>query len=391
MNLFEKLRTRDVEVSSLLARVFISADEEVRAVALLHESIQQLPMDHNLLDVQATFCLSKGRGDLALECAKRSVIAAPGEFGPWAGLADIYVSLEEWELALLTLNSCPMFTHHDKDAPRMPDPTSRVMLPVSPENLLDEINEDEAVHFEHVHPTVRKLVAFSYKGTFAKAYSLLSEITARIGWDQLLRIRSKVFVMEEEYRNETRNRRSSSTTAMKGTSNPSVNGVVTESPEAARQEPIANGDHTESFSPPTETTAVGTEDGEIEKPEHTVTSEEVKGGSDDVSVLTENMSIASVLVTAISTKHRAHISPIFKISDCVNAGWIISSWYCMKISGCIPSGVRRWLNTRKRVYSIRNRRKNGSYWARLQSDYTIQTRPSKHMGTVWSYDSVPER
>ncbi|KAI9791310.1 MAG: hypothetical protein M1816_004091 [Peltula sp. TS41687] len=285
MNLFEKLRTRDVEIASLLARVLISADEEVRAVALLHETIQQLPMDHNLLDVQASFCLNKGRGDLALECAKRSVIAAPGEFGPWIQLAEIYVSLEEWGLALLTLNSCPMYTHQDKDLPRMPDNSSRVTLPISPDSLLDEMNEDVIVHYDHVHPSVRKLMAFNYKGTFSKAYSLLSEITARIGWDQLLRLRSEVFVMEEEYRSQTRNRRSSSTTAMKTTSNPSVNGAVTESPGGAKQEPIANGNHAESPSSPTETTAIGSEnsraDGLIEKPEHTVTSEEVKGGGGD--------------------------------------------------------------------------------------------------------------
>jgi hypothetical protein len=45
INLFEKLRSRDPEISSLLARVYIEADEEVRAVQLLHEAIQDLPMD----------------------------------------------------------------------------------------------------------------------------------------------------------------------------------------------------------------------------------------------------------------------------------------------------------------------------------------------------------
>nr|GFD56073.1 hypothetical protein [Tanacetum cinerariifolium] len=92
----------------------------VKAVQLLHEVIQELPMDYSLLDCQAEFCNTKGRGDLALEIAKRSVVSAPSEFGTWARLAEIYVSLEQWDLALLTLNSCPMFTYQDKDAPRMP-------------------------------------------------------------------------------------------------------------------------------------------------------------------------------------------------------------------------------------------------------------------------------
>jgi hypothetical protein len=60
INLFEKLRTKDVEVSSLLARVLISADEEVQAVRLMHDALQDVPMDYALLDCQAKFCMSKG-------------------------------------------------------------------------------------------------------------------------------------------------------------------------------------------------------------------------------------------------------------------------------------------------------------------------------------------
>jgi len=135
INLFEKLRTRDVEISSLLSRVLVAADEEVQAVRLLHDALQDVPMDYALLDCQATFLKSKGEGDMALECAKRGVTAAPSEFGTWARLAEIYVSMEQWDLALLTLNSCPMFSYQDKDAPRMPEP-SRVLLPILAESML---------------------------------------------------------------------------------------------------------------------------------------------------------------------------------------------------------------------------------------------------------------
>lgn len=199
-NLFEKLCSRDVEVSSLLAQVYIGADEEVKAVKLLHEAIQKLPMDHSLLCTQSEFCESKGRLDWALECAKRAVTAAPSEFSTWARLAKVYVSLEQWDLALLTLNSCPMFTYQDKDAPRLPDP-ARVTLPILSESMLDELDESQQVYEgELVHPSLRKLHAASYRGTFHCAYSLLTEITAKVGWDQLLKVRSQVFVMEEEYR-----------------------------------------------------------------------------------------------------------------------------------------------------------------------------------------------
>ena len=280
INLFEKLRTKDVEVSSLLARVLIEADEEVQAVRLLHDALEDVPMDYALLDCQAAFCLSKGEGELALECAKRSVTAAPSEFTTWARLTEVYVYLEQWDLALLTLNSCPMFTYQDKDAPRMPPP-SRVMLPILPESILDEIDEGQPKQgdpVDFVHPSLRKLHAAGYQGTFQKAYDLLTKIAASIGWDQLLRIRSDVFVMEEEYRVERQasvikghSSRNASTVAIAQPPSP-VNG---NGPPINPQEKDGSAEN-------------GTEESKndnnmIEKPENTVASEVVKSGNDDVS------------------------------------------------------------------------------------------------------------
>ncbi|KAF2431196.1 chaps-domain-containing protein [Tothia fuscella] len=277
INLFEKLRMRDPEISSLLAQVYIAADEEVKAVQLLHEAIEELPMDYSLLDCQANFLNKKGRADLAQEIAKRSVVSAPSEFGTWARLAEIYTGLEQWDLALLTLNSCPMFTYQDKDAPRMPEPL-RVFLPTMPETICDEIDDSGASSdVELVHPTLRKLHAASFKGTFLKAYMLLTEITKKIGWDQLLRIRSQVFVMEEEYRHEKHTQsvpshsRNASTTALKSPSpgaHDMTNGEVEEADNNAPES--SNGDPSASLSPNT-----------LEKPANTIAAAEVQAGSDD--------------------------------------------------------------------------------------------------------------
>lgn len=237
-------------------------DEEVKAVQLLHEAIEELPMDYSLLDCQAEFIAKKGRGDLALEIAKRSVVSAPSEFGTWARLAEIYVSLEQWDLALLTLNSCPMFTYQDKDAPRFPEPM-RINLPLAPETLCDEIDDNGAIgETDLVHPTLRRLNAANYKGTFLKAYMLLTEVTKKIGWDQLLRIRSQVFVMEEEYRSEkqvpNQPSRNASTTALRGTDTPQPNGHG----EAVERDAQTNGESSGSSN---------LLDPDVSKPEHSIT------------------------------------------------------------------------------------------------------------------------
>ncbi|KAJ5792783.1 Tetratricopeptide-like helical [Penicillium pulvis] len=279
INLFEKLRTRDVEVSSLLARVQLMADEEVQAVRLMYDALQDVPMDYALLDCQASFCQTKGEGEMALECAKRAVTAAPSEFSTWARLAEVYVGLEQWDLALLTLNSCPMFTYQDKDTPRMPQP-SRIMLPILSESILDEIDEGQPKQgdpHDYVHPSLRKLHAAGYQGTFLKAYNILTKIAAAIGWDQLLRARSEVFVMEEEYRVERQHVPKPAHSLEAET-----NGAAVEDDEEDSAS-VSGPGPTESS---TETTTNGNADDiqaeeTIERPEQTVASEVVKSGNDD--------------------------------------------------------------------------------------------------------------
>ncbi|KAJ5760526.1 hypothetical protein N7520_007682 [Penicillium odoratum] len=280
INLFEKLRTKDVEVSSLLARVQLMADEEVQAVRLIYDALQDVPMDYALLDCQASFCQTKGEGEMALECAKRAVTAAPSEFSTWARLAEVYVGLEQWDLALLTLNSCPMFTYQDKDTPRMPQP-SRIMLPILSESILDEIDEGQPKQgdpHDYIHPSLRKLHAAGYQGTFLKAYNILTKIAAAIGWDQLLRARSEVFVMEEEYRVERQHVPKPAHSLEAETNGAFVDKDEDEEDSASVSGPgpakssaastNGNGDETQA-------------DDTIERPEQTVASEVVKSGNDD--------------------------------------------------------------------------------------------------------------
>lgn len=104
-----------------------------------------------------------------------------------------------------------MFTYCEKDAHRMPPP-ARAHLPLKPEpapkdedlkklapfsgSLYDENDPRE----NEIHPELERLPSLTLRGTFLKAYKILNSICNKIGWDELLRHRSLVFVMEEEYR-----------------------------------------------------------------------------------------------------------------------------------------------------------------------------------------------
>jgi len=149
-------------------------------------------------------------------------------------------------------------------------PPNKMHLPILQESVLEEMNEE---HYdpkqESVDPTLLKLPAASLKGTFAKAYKILTEITNQIGWDTLLKCRSSVFVMEEEYREEKKN---SSVATLRGNSprqsedRSSRNGA-----DDSDEKSATNGDSEEGGDKP--------EDSVIEKPENSVPAD--PKGSDD--------------------------------------------------------------------------------------------------------------
>ncbi|KAK7206581.1 Chs5p-Arf1p-binding proteins-domain-containing protein [Myxozyma melibiosi] len=202
VNLLEKLREKDSDFAALLARCYLDMDEEVKAVQLLHSSVEESLRDPNLLDLQTRFCMSKGRLDFAVATAKRAVDSAPSEFAPWARLVKVYIEQQDFQSALLTLNSCPMFPYQNVDLHRMPV-AQRVHLPIPPEGIIQDIIDDAVAgegETTTVDPALARLPASSLRGTFAQAYELLVEIVHEIGWDMLLKYRSKVFIMEEEYR-----------------------------------------------------------------------------------------------------------------------------------------------------------------------------------------------
>ncbi|KAK1625311.1 Chs5p-Arf1p-binding proteins-domain-containing protein [Colletotrichum phormii] len=297
INLFEKLRDQNIEVSSLLAKVLFMGNEEVQGVKVLHQALKESPMDYVMLDTQAEFLLRKAqtaatpelkeeRLRLALGCADRSTIAAPSEFGTWARLAQVYVAMEDWENALTILNSCPMFTYQDKDAPQMPEPKD-VHLPTLPETRLDEIDsEPESRYSEQVDASLLNLRASVYKGTFKQAYGILTEMTSKIGWDQLLKIRSTVFVMEDEYRSEKQEtsqpQRNPSTDGLRGTPDPTTNGDRSDSEsddedgdEEKKAKPTDADSTAETLAPNGQT------EGEaVEKPTHAIDPGELKGDAE---------------------------------------------------------------------------------------------------------------
>jgi hypothetical protein len=91
-----------------------------------------------------------------------------------------------------------MFTFNGRDAHRNLT-ALRLHLPVkvAVEEILPEREKTEE---DEADSALQRLPAPGLRGTWARAYALLTRLVSQIGWDELLKTRSAVFVMEEEYR-----------------------------------------------------------------------------------------------------------------------------------------------------------------------------------------------
>lgn len=243
-----RLSKLDTDVLAITARVMLQNNEEVRAVQVMGNGVTANPRDFNLLELQADYCTGKNKLEWALDCAVRAVNSAPAEFLPWARLVQTYTKMGNYEQALLTLNSCPMSTSRELDLPKLPPP-AKGHFPLPSDGVLEEVwanpgnNSNGADDQNVADPGLLKLPAPTLRSTFAKAYELLTEIVSHIGWDALLKYRSNVFVMEEEYRKERKVVRGHSISTLK-----SENGGIIK-PNAAVSDTAVDGLGTNGSTP----------------------------------------------------------------------------------------------------------------------------------------------
>lgn len=203
LEIVRRLQEEYPEVVSLVARLQLLMSEEVESVKTMVKGLEENGRDADLLSIEAEFLLSKNREDMALGCATRAVNSAPSESKLWTELVEVYIRQKDWENALLTLNSCPMFTNHEHDQHRMPTPAkSHYPLPLDGilKDVYDASQVDQTEEHSQIDQKLLKLPAPNLRATFAKVYEHLTVIVHEIGWDQLLEVRSRVFVMDEEYK-----------------------------------------------------------------------------------------------------------------------------------------------------------------------------------------------
>lgn len=290
LEVLERLREKEPTVVSIMAKVYLMKDEEIKAIDLVYDAVQKDKRDANLLLIQAQFCVDKGRNDLALELAKQAVKSSPSDFVSWAMLVKVYTNLRDYENALLTLNSCPMNSHKENFALKRVVPLrgggEDLHLPSPIDVTMEEVsslqNDELAYEQRNLDPQLASLPASNLKSTFAMAYELLTDIVNKTGWETLLKYRAKVFVMEEEYRKDKiNNSKQNLSKARKDSINSVQNGGEDNASTIAVKSPLRDNQNTEI-------NGEGTENGETSNmnPGETVPTD-VANESETVEVLSD--------------------------------------------------------------------------------------------------------
>lgn len=207
------------ELNLVIARVLLACDQETKAVKLLHdELIRDIDNEYanpwyraELLTLQADVLINIKRDYmLAKEVALTAADCSPSEFMPWFLLTKAYIKLNDIENALLCLNACPMGQPREKYVLKRVAPLPRdtsLHLPLPMDAVLEETSivdlKEVQKELEASDPTLINLAAGNLKSTFQMVYRLLTEIDELVGWESLLKYRSQIFVMEDEYQGST--------------------------------------------------------------------------------------------------------------------------------------------------------------------------------------------
>ncbi|CCE63959.1 hypothetical protein TPHA_0G01220 [Tetrapisispora phaffii CBS 4417] len=236
--MLEKVIQTYPEAVVVLIRILFACEMEIDAIQLLNEQLQkqeettdvnfyQLEYKADMLAAQAEFLLDvKHDYEFAKEVANAVVSCSPSEFKPWYLLAKSYVKVKDIENALLTLNSCPMSPLKEKYGLKRVVPIqsdANLHLPLPVDVVLDEVSSLNPQDIQREHksadPVLVRLAASNLKSTFQLVYKLLTEIVKITDWESLLKYRSNIFVMEEEYQTSAENTDTENSNAENGVEN----------------------------------------------------------------------------------------------------------------------------------------------------------------------------
>eukprot|EP00658_Telonema_sp_P-2_P028705 TRINITY_DN21950_c0_g1_i2.p1 TRINITY_DN21950_c0_g1~~TRINITY_DN21950_c0_g1_i2.p1 ORF type:complete len:918 (+),score=221.19 TRINITY_DN21950_c0_g1_i2:97-2850(+) len=184
----------------------MEAGEEARKIAT--KALREHPGTVELQLAMCDICLDEDDLETALEHARRAVQCDRSRCASWLKLVQIYVKAQNYDLALIGLNVMPepeearpsRVLGVPKTAAGKTEPKMKLRPTEDPEQWLQDQVEEPAEPGSDI--LQRELPAAQFRGMEMEVYKLLVAMYNDLGWDQLLRIRSEIFLMQEDVTTE---------------------------------------------------------------------------------------------------------------------------------------------------------------------------------------------
>ena len=179
-----------------LAMIHGLAASHQQAMAFKH--LQQLPTLLHLLFYQHIL-KSNHNHPMCSKVYKAILFQQPSHPQVWLNYAHCLVTLEDYELALIALNSCPI-SNHDAlpsiEFYRTPKPTARFCHIREHIDVLEQLTLIPDGSDSKFLSNSKQYAAMP--GVLKETYQLLCKMTHTLTWDGLLKVRNKVFVMDTQ-------------------------------------------------------------------------------------------------------------------------------------------------------------------------------------------------
>lgn len=197
-----------------VADAYIEQGHPMEACRVLAAQLIKTPHSLPLLHKEASIFLKLRKYDIAENLAKICVQLKPDSFECWILLAEIYWASRKYSMALIALNTAPMLNSEEEEievpafaeqdrllstkvpldfyVPGQFFPVKFDFRPIKNSSSHLEAKEKAAI------TALDQLPGSNFSKNEQRVYELLVKIEKDLGWDKLLQIRSRLFLMDSD-------------------------------------------------------------------------------------------------------------------------------------------------------------------------------------------------
>lgn len=221
LELLNDMAGQDLKYASFIADVFSNMNKAPEAVMLIAPILQKNPHIVVLLYVEAQNLLKLEKYDQAAKLGKIVVQLCPDSFDAWYLLIEILLYAKNYNQALIAINIAPIYSRSQPNNGIIIEEGMEVTTPKSntlsdhyvsflfepqPNDFRYTKFKDELSHVqnqfidenERLLTSMRDLSSNKFEEQEMKLYKIIVKIEREIGWDKLLALRAKLFLMETD-------------------------------------------------------------------------------------------------------------------------------------------------------------------------------------------------